>query len=193
VWSVLSSAVESVDVAGVRCTVLAPAASALSIALHAAQHGPFDSRVLDDLARALERLDSNGWHEAARLAEALNATQAFATGLRLCEAGRHVAAALELSERTTTEAALRSRGAPPTALGFERLARAGGARRRAMVVIRELVPSASFMRAWHPLATKGRTGLFAAYAMRPFWLLRWVLPGLSAWLRARRRARASQR
>jgi hypothetical protein len=190
-WSVLSSSVDAIDVAGVPCAVLGRAASALSIALHAAQHGPHDSRVLDDLALALERLDSSGWREAARLAHGLNATHAFATGLRLREEGQKVAAALELPETTTTETALRSAGAPPTALGFERLAQAGSTRRRASMVIRELVPSPAFMRTWHPLAAKGPAGLLVAYMMRPFWLLRWALPGLSAWLKARRRARAS--
>lgn len=192
VWSILAAATEEANVAGVQCTVLGPAARALSIALHAAQHGPFYERVLEDLALACDRPGMDEWQEAARLAAALDATEAFATGLRLNQEGRRVAEALRLPATTTTQAALRSAGAPRTALGFERLARAKGLRGRARLVVQELVPSPSFMRVWHPLAGKGRAGLAAAYAIRPFWLLRWSLPGARAWLRARRRARASQ-
>ena len=192
VWSTLAPATEDREVAGLPCTVLAPAGRALSIAMHAAQHGPFDARVLEDLALAVDRLGVEDWREAARLAAALDATKAFATGLRLNPEGGRLADALRLPAATTTQAALRSTGAPPTSLGFERLARAEGVRGRTLLVIHELAPSPSFMRVWLPLAGKGRAGLVAAYAIRPFWLLRWSLPGVRAWLRARRRARASQ-
>jgi hypothetical protein len=192
VWSTLAPATETVDVGGVTCTVLAPAARGLAIALHAAQHGPSDQRVLEDLSLALDHLGTDEWREAARLATALDATQAFATGLRLDPKGDLLAETLRLPAATTTQAALRSAGAPPTALGFERLARAEGIRQRARVVVYELAPTPSFMRVWHPLAAKGRAGLIAAYAIRPLWLLRWSLPGARAWLRARRRARGTQ-
>ncbi|CAN5667323.1 hypothetical protein BH18ACT13_BH18ACT13_01610 [soil metagenome] len=192
VWSTLATATEEADVAGVPCTVLAPAARALSIALHAAQHGPSHERFLEDLALALDRLGIDEWREAARLATALDASRAFGTGLRSSTEGYRLAEALGLPAATTTQAALRSAGAPPTSLGFERLARAQGFRERARLVIHKLAPSPSFMRVWHPLAGRGKAGLVAAYAIRPFWLLRWSLPGARAWLRARRRARASQ-
>jgi hypothetical protein len=192
VWVTLGASTEDVEVAGVSCTVLAPAARALAIVLHAAQHGPRDERILEDLDLALDRLGIDEWREATRLATALDAIRAFATGLRLRPEGSRLAEAFGLPAATTTQAALRSAGAPPTALGFERLARAKGVRRRMHLVAHELAPSPSFMRIWHPLAGRGRAGLVAAYAIRPFWLLRWSLPGARAWLRARRRARASQ-
>jgi hypothetical protein len=59
---------------------------------------------------------------------------------------------------------------------------------RLRLVAGEIAPSPGFMRAWQPVARRGRTGMVAAYAWRPFWLM-WKSPrGAAAWARARRAA-----
>jgi hypothetical protein len=74
------------------------------------------------------------------------------------------------------------------ALGFEWLSRVPGFRAKARLVAGKLVPDVQFMRAWSPLARRGRVGLAAAYAFRILWLAWHAIPGFIAWLRARRSA-----
>ena len=80
----------------------------------------------------------------------------------------------------------------PTSRGFYFLARERGAWSKIVFVLRKLVPSPEFMRLRYPLAGKGPVGLLVAYLYRPFWLVRWALPGLRSWQQARRLARASR-
>jgi hypothetical protein len=46
----------------------------------------------------------------------------------------------------------------------------------------------SFIRAWSPLARRGRVGLAVAYAYRPLWVLWRVGPAVWALARARKQA-----
>jgi len=188
VWMTLGEHVQPVDVARGRLDGLDPAATALVVALHAAQHGRHIRKPLDDLARALEQIPDDAWQDAAALAERLAATPAFAAGLRLLPAGTDLAMRLDLQETATAEVILRASTAPPMALGFEWLARTPGPRRKLVLIAGKLVPHREFMPAWSPLARGGRLGLALAYAWRPFWLLWHSAPGLRAWLAARRRA-----
>jgi hypothetical protein len=188
-WKTLGEHLQPVDVARERLDGLDPAATALVVALHAAQHGRHIRKPLDDLARALERVPDDAWQGAAALAERLAATPAFAAGLRLLPAGTDLARRLDLQETATAEVILRASTAPLMALGFEWLARTPGLRRKLVLIAGKLVPHPEFMRAWSPLARGGsRLGLALAYAWRPFWLLWHTAPGLRAWLAARRSA-----
>lgn len=189
VWATLRSASEPAAIAGVDCLVPAPPARGLLVALHAAQHGPTDPRMLDDLELVLDRLTTSEWGTAAALARSLDASDSLAAGLALSVRGAALIGALGLPSPRTTQAVLRAGGAPPTSLGFERLAQAQGLRSRVVIVARELVPHPSYMRVWSPLARRGRAGLTAAYVVRPFWLAWWSIPGFRAWARARRAAR----
>jgi hypothetical protein len=165
---------------------LAPPAVALGVALHAAQHGIDGKKALEDLARAIERLSNVDWSEAAALAERLEASPAFATGLRLLPVGDRLAEELGLPQAGSRELALRAGSAPPTALGFWRLAETPGAGAKARLLAHELAPSAAFMRAMYPLARRGPIGLAFAYVWRPLMLAAQVGPGFRAWRRARR-------
>ena len=185
VWVALRDASAAVTIAGVECLVPSPPARGLLVALHAGQHGPRDPRMLDDLELVLERLTQPEWETAAALARALRADDALAAGLALSARGAALVEALGLPAPRTTEAVLRAGDAPPTSLGFERLAQANGVRARAVLVAHEFLPHPSYMRVWSPLARRGRAGLVAAYLVRPFWLARWAFPGLRAWSRAR--------
>jgi Uncharacterised nucleotidyltransferase len=185
VWEICASEVERTSVGSIEVRVLRPPGQAVVVADHAAAHGVGVKKPLEDLTRALEQLPEETWREAAALAERLQATEAFAAGLRLLPTGEDLADRLALPRDVSVETALRASTAPPTALGFEWLSRTPGARPKIRFLARKLFPNADFMRAWSPLARRGRAGLVAAYAMRVFWLLRHALPGLIAWRRAR--------
>lgn len=185
-WALLSLATDTMPVAGHPSRVLGVPARALHIALHAAQHGVGFHQPMVDLERALEQVGDPTWRAAAELAAKLEATAAFAVGLRLKARGRDLVARLELSAQGSVEATLRATTPPPVALGFEQLAQADGLLRKAEIVCRKFVPPAAFVRRWHPMASRGRLGLVRGYLWRPFWILRNTPRAARAWLRARR-------
>jgi hypothetical protein len=187
VWEALSEGEDRIAVGGIEAAVLAPAGRALHIALHAAQHGPeWGGSVTADLERALAQAGEETWRAAATLADRVDATAALATGLRLTPAGAELADRLDLPRGRPADVALRVGGAPPVALGFEQLARAGGSVEGARLLARKIVPPPTFMRLWYPRAAQSRRALVVAYLWRPLWLLGHAPAGLRAWLRARR-------
>jgi hypothetical protein len=185
VWLALSAEVDAIDVAGFPATTLTIPGRALHLALHAAQHGVGWPNVIADLERALECADEAVWRAAADLAVALDAVPAFATGLRMTAEGRKLATALDLPADRPVEVALRASTPPPVALGFDQLARAENWRARLEIIYHKVVPPATFIRAWSPLARRGRLGLVLAYGWRPLWLLRRAPAGFRAWRAAR--------
>jgi hypothetical protein len=191
VWLTLSANTETIVVGGFPATTLTIPGRAFHVATHAAQHGVGWENVLAELERALSRADAGTWGAAAQLAAELDATAAFATGLRMVPAGRTLASALDLPTAQPVDVALRASTPPPVALGFDQLTRADGWRERLGIMRHKLVPPASFMGAWSPVARQGRLGMARAYASRPFWLLRHAPAGFRAWREARRRARLS--
>jgi hypothetical protein len=186
-WRALTGpGTESVTVARIAVDMLAEPARALVVALHAAQHGALVEKPLADLSRALGRVPDQSWRAAATLAETLEATSAFSAGLRLLPDGRELADRLGLSAELSTETALWAATAPPTALGFDWIARTPGIRARLGLARRKVAPHAGFMRAWSPLARRGRLGLATSYVWRAVWLA-WHAPaGFRAWRSARR-------
>lgn len=185
-WETLSADVETVIVAGFPAPALAIPARAFHLAIHVAQHGGAWGVKLSELDRALSREDEDTWVAAAELAERLEATGAFATGLRMIPAGHDLAARLELPTATPVDVALRARSAPPVAAGFHRLARAENLRVRLAILRHKLFPPRTFMPSWSPLARRGRVGLMLAYAWRPLWLIGRAPAGYRAWRSARR-------
>jgi hypothetical protein len=192
-WEALATETEPIVVLGTPVDVLKPPGRALVVALHAAQHGVGAGKPLDDLARAVQRVPEQIWEAAGRLAARLDATPAFATGLRLLPQGCEVASRLELPVDRSTETILRASSPPPMALGFDWLAAMPGLGAKARLVATKIVPDAAFMRAWSPLARRGRAGLVAAYGWRLVWLVWHAGPGLRAWRRARKAPHSSAR
>jgi len=192
-WALLIEDVEPVEVVRTRLEGLNAHATAVVIALHAAHHGSDVRKPLHDLARAIERFPQPTWEAAAALAERLAATSAFAAGLRLIPAGAELAYRLQLRNDASAEVMLRAGGAPPMALGFEWLTHVPGFRAKARLVAGKVVPDTEFMRAWSPLARRGRVGLAAAYGLRVLWLAWHAIPGLLAWSRAHKSARYPRR
>jgi hypothetical protein len=184
VWRRLTEAVQTIEVAGARVDVPAPAASTLIVVLHAAHHGAAAAPPMRDLRRAIERVDVPTWEAAAALAEELGAAPAFAAGVRLDPEGGNLADRLGLTATLPRDLRLRAGTSPPTTLGIERLITTRGVGPRLRLIASELVPSPDFMRASSRLARHGRPGLVAAYLWRPFPLARKLRRGMLAWLRA---------
>jgi Uncharacterised nucleotidyltransferase len=189
VWEELSGDTRTLALGDDAVEVLGETGLAFVAALHAAQHGESAGKALSDLTRALEQLPAETWERAAEQAKRLEALSAFAAGLGLVPAGARTVDRLGLPTQRSEEVALRVSSAPPTAIGLQRLAETKGLSNKARVLAVELVPAPAFMRSMYPIARRGPLGLAAAYAWRPFWLLRHLGPAV----RARRRARRSIR
>jgi hypothetical protein len=182
-WEVVSAHARPATVGGSRAEVLAPAALALHVVLHA-ELGK--SKTLDDLGRALSRLDLADWQAALDLARALDALPAFALGLRLLPEGETMAETLGLAVDASVELFLQASSTGVRSRPFEQVARASGLRAKASLVGRELIPTPSFVRLWFPPARRSRFGLAAGYLYRFVWVP-WHAPqGLRSWRRARR-------
>jgi Uncharacterised nucleotidyltransferase len=189
-WAALTQGLERMSVGGVDVDVLAPSARALVLALHTAKDGPRIAKARHDLGHAIDRLPPDLWIETVRLAGQVAALGSLAAGLRLVvPSGVELADRLGLSKQAPLEIAIRSKGgAPALALGIDWLVSSPGLRGKGRLVLRKFFPPVSFIRAWSPLARRGRVGLVAAYAYRPFWVLWRVGPALRALARARRGA-----
>lgn len=188
VWKAFAESSRSELVGGEQVALVGPAALALIVVLHAAQHGAHKEKALGDLSRALSRFDSQTWEEAAALASRLDAVAAFSAGLRLLPPGAELADWLHLPAALPVDVSLRASAAPKLALGFEWLSRTPGLRAKSKLILLALVPPPGALRAWRPLARRGRHGLVAAYFSHPFWLARFAYPSLSAFRRARKAA-----
>ena len=191
VWLTLSSNVETLVVAGHPATALTIPGRAFHLALHAAHHGAEMAKALVDMERAVARTDEATWREAAGLAAQLDATLAFAAGVRMVPGGRRLADALALPTAQPVNLVLRASNAPLAAHGLNEIAGAKDWHARLSVVRRKVVPPAAFVRTWSPsLARHGPLGLALAYAWRPLWVLGRAPAGFMAWRTARRRARS---
>jgi hypothetical protein len=198
-WDVLAARTTPMTVAGVDVAVLEPTARTLVLALHAAKDGGKrrgrGAKAIRDLELAIERVPSDVWRGAAALAADLDAVGAFAAGIRRVAAGERLAADLELSDRLRPDVALRLEQPPPLAVGVDWLLHGDddgrgprGVVGRARVALRKVLPPPSHVRAWSPLARRGRLGLVLAYVGRPFWVAWRAIPAMLAVRRARRLA-----
>lgn len=176
-WRVMWTRRAWIEIDGHRVAVPARDGLALHVATHAAQHGPENGKVLADLARGIERWNGEVWRSAARLAEQLDGTPAFAAGLRLLPAGAELARTLGLPPTDTLEWAIRNRNARPRGtFHLTALARARGVRAEVDVLRRALLPTREWISVEFPWANAGRARLVAAYGAHlvraPMWAAR---------------------
>ena len=187
-WEILSRTTETMAVGGAEVQVLAQPARALHLAIHVAQHplshGHWQARV--DLERAIVRASWPTWEGAGRLAAELDAEPALATGLRQVEGGAALAEALGVHTARSAEIALFAADASPVPLKFAEIAAADSIRLRLTLILRAIVPPPSLMRAWSPLAARGRGGLALAYLTRLARIPLKMPAAFSSWRRARR-------
>ena len=166
-WPILLEGAETVRLGGGRVEILGPAARALHVALHAAQHGRSHPKPVQDLERAVAQLPRDTWEHVSRLARRLEAHEAMAAGLRLVPQGTDLATALGLptdaSLAVRVSAGSTTRGARVLA---EVLATPGfGAKVAAMV--RLVVPGPAQVRVSLPFTSRSRAGLIAGYVWLP--------------------------
>jgi hypothetical protein len=191
VFATLSAPGATIDLAGRDVPVLGIDGLALHLALHAAQSGPHDIKVMADLARGVERLQLEVWRSAARTAGDLAATPAYAAGLRLDPAGTVIAKELELPETDELEWEIRNRsGRPRGRFHLQALAQATGWRERANVLRRSVVPIREWITWEMPWAAKSRPRLLLAYALH---ILRTPVWAGRAWAFHRRARRPRRR
>ena len=190
-WAVLSEHTEQMEVGGADLEVLSEPARAFQVALHATVHGSGEEKTLLDLSRALERASPGTWEAAVALSKRLGAESAFAAGLEMAPEGRALAARLELTAERSVETAMFAESAPYSSWTVNRLANTPGVMPKLRIAMRRIFPEPDFMRAWYPIARRGRIGLVLSYPRRLAWLVRATGPAVAGWLRARRRARES--
>jgi hypothetical protein len=190
-WEGLAARRTWIEVGGRRATALDHAGQAMHLAMHAAQHGPAFQKHLDELALALARWPAGVWDSAALLAQEIDATEAFAAGLRLLPEGAAVAARLALPSTAELDWTLRHRPKRPRGtFHLQALADAHGAGERLRILRHSLLPSRAWITTQHPWARAGELRVIAAYgshlARAPRWAARaWLFRG-----RARRAGRA---
>jgi hypothetical protein len=190
-WEALAARRAWIEIEGRQAAVLDWAGQAMHLATHAAQHGPGFPKHVDELALALERWPADVWDSAALLAQEIDATEAFAVGLRLVPEGAEVAERLALRSTAELDWTIRHRHARPRGtFHLQAFADARSARERVRILRRSLLPSQAWIMHQHPWARAGGLRVIAAYgahlARAPAWAARaWLFRG-----RARRAGRA---
>ena len=189
-FGLLKERTAEMEVGGRHVRVLDPPSRLLFLVLHAAKDGTRVGRPLRDLQMAVERVSEDIWVEAVEVAKEIDAVPSFIAGLVLVPEGANVLDRLAIKALPKTATLIRTdEGAPPLAVGVDWFVRQRSLRRMLSLAIHKTFPPVPFMRAWSPLARRGRWGLIAAYLWRPIWLLRNLGPAVAAWRRARRRSR----
>jgi hypothetical protein len=163
-WVVLASNTEIWTVGRAEVEVLNPAARALVIALHMAQHGPQFGRTSDDLERAVARLPESAWVEAATLACSLQAETSLAAGLLAVKGGRDLCNALGL--RLAGAVAIEGSTSFHTVQGLLWLMQTRGVCARARYLRLKLIPPPSVMRSRIVWSRSGWPALGLAYGLR---------------------------
>ena len=181
VWAAVEGRTVVLEVGGSPARVPDPPTAALLCALHVAQHGPLSHRPLEDLSRAIRRLDVRCWQDAAALAATLGATPALGTGLRLAPGGAALAECLGVPWQPSRRMLLHWERAPWGAAVWDSLLHTSGVRARAALLADLLVPSPEALRLGSRVARRGRAGLIAAYIVRDVRLMGRVLPAIGAW------------
>jgi hypothetical protein len=193
VWATLEPRTQAMPLVGDQVPVLDPVARALVLVLHAAKDGGKregrGSKAIRDLELAVDRIPVEDWRRTVELATDLDALEAFASGLRRIEPGELLADELELTDRMSPEVALRLQQPPPLAVGVDWMMHDATPTEGLRVAARKVFPPPAYLRAWSPLARRGRLGLALAYIGRPFWVAWKLIPAIRAARKARKVAR----
>jgi hypothetical protein len=193
-WATLRRQTAELELHRRRVRILAPPASALHLAIHAAQSGPLGPKALADLDRGLELWPFEVWKSASRIADELLAADVFAAGLRLRPEGEALARQLQLPATPELDWLILNGGSRPRGtFHLRRLGEARGWRAKGAVLRRALLPSEAWISRLDPSVDRGRLRLGVAYAghilvRAPVWTLKsWIFLR-----RARRAARSSR-
>jgi hypothetical protein len=171
IWGGLAASADRQVIGGVELRVPDRDAVLLHVALHAAQHSNLvDSKPLEDLRRALARVEESKWSSALELARAYRGVPAFAAGLRLLPEGGDLARRLDLGEEGSLKYALLRDDMIAEEL-YSLLCAEVGIRRKLAIAVSRGFPGPDYMRWWSPLARRGKLGLAGAYLWRAVWVI----------------------
>jgi hypothetical protein len=172
IWRCLAASAELQMIGGVELRVPARDAVLLHVALHAAQHAnQVNGKPLEDLRRALARVEESKWSSALELARTYRGVPAFATGLRLLPEGGDLARRLGLDEVRSLRRELRRADNVIAEELYALLCAGVGIRRKLAIAASDVFPRPDYMRWWLPLARRGKLGLAGAYVWRAIWLI----------------------
>jgi hypothetical protein len=188
-WEALKGRSTRIELDGRQVPILDRAGLAMHLATHAAQHGHGYLKGCRELVRALDRWSPEVWRDAATLAGDIDATEAFAAGLRLVEPGAELAETLGLPPTSRLDWELRQVDRPRGRFHLQAFLQAGDLRTRAHVIRRALLPHPRWMVRQYPWARDGRVRMFAAYLLH---LARSPALGLRVLLFRRRERRAER-
>jgi Uncharacterised nucleotidyltransferase len=189
-WEALKVRCTTIELGGSQVPILDRAGSAMQLATHAAQHGHAYVKGCRELVRALDRWPLEVWRGAARLAEEVGATEAFAAGLRLVEPGAKLAETLGLPSTSRLDWELRQVARPRGRSHLQAFLQAPGLRSRAHVLRRALIPHPRWIVRQYPWARDRRARIFAAYLLHIARSPAWGLRALRFYRRERQAERA---
>jgi hypothetical protein len=171
IWGRLVASAERQVIGGAELRVPDRDAVLLHVALHAAQHANLvGGKPLEDLRRALARVEESRWSSALELARTYRGVPAFAAGLRLLPEGGDLVCRLDLGEEGSLKYALLREDVIAEELYALLCADAGIGRKLAIAASRGF-PGPDYMRWWSPLARRGKLGLAGAYLWRAIWVI----------------------
>jgi Uncharacterised nucleotidyltransferase len=189
IWDRLAASAERQVIGGVELRVPDRDTVLLHVVLHAAQHANVGGgKPLEDLRRALARVEVSRWSSALELARAYQGVPAFSTGLRLLPEGGDLARRLDLGEVRSLKHELFREDVIAEEL-YALLHAGVGIRRKLAIAATRGFPRPDYMRWWSPLARRGRRGLAGAYLWRAIWIIGQAVGALHTLWRIQRRQR----
>ncbi len=172
VWGCLAASAERQIIGGVELRVPDRDVVLLHVVLHAAHHANMaDGKPLEDLRRALTRVEESKWSSALELARAYRGVPAFAAGLRLLPEGEDLARKLDLGEVRSLQHEIRREDNVIAEELYALLSADVGIRRKLAIAASDVFPLPDYMRWWSPLARRGKLGLAGAYLWRAIWVI----------------------
>jgi hypothetical protein len=172
IWGRLTASAERQVIAGVELRVPDRDVVLLHVVLHAAHHADqVDGKPLEDLRRALARVEEAEWSRALELAREYRGLPAFVAGLRLLPEGRDLARKLDLGEVRSFQHEIRREDNAIAEELYALLSADVGIGRKLEIAASDVFPRPDYMRWWSALARRGKLGLAGAYVWRAIWIV----------------------
>jgi hypothetical protein len=155
IWGCLAAGADRLVIGGVELRVPGRDAVLLHVVLHAAHHANLvDGKPLEDLRRALARVEEARWSSALELARAYRGVPAFVAG-----EVRSLQHEIRREDNVIAEEL------------YALLSADAGIRRKLAIAASDIFPRPDYMRWWSPLARRGKLGLAGAYLWRAIWVI----------------------
>lgn len=172
IWGCVAANAERQVIGGVELRVPDRDTVLLHVVLHAAQHANLvDGKPVEDLRRALARVEESKWWRALELAHAFRGVPAFAAGLRRLPEGGDLARSLDLGDVRSIQHELRRDDKMIAEKLYVLLRTDARIRQKLSIAVSDVFPGPDYMRWCSSLAQRGKLGLAGAYVRRVIWVL----------------------